>query len=529
MRSSAVVVAVLCVSLFHALHAKSFFPCHSTKASVHNDVKCTSVKLPPRLCGLCPLRPTLQDGSFDVCDRIYDTTSPACMSAMRTYVNDNECDARRREALDRLEKNGDEDARSEIDYFLYSVCEQCCDCVPMGVKQGDFAQLSKAHSASSPTLWSATRGNCPAHARYDVCKVLPSIATFTADKSKTKPICPSLNKWINTPAAEDWQTNPEVTLAADIEQFLNGMLVATHCGDAQIWNSCQQMEFKQHHLDLPAGFDDADATSEEGDVVPRPTPAPGGEIDLPVAEPSSTYSSSPQDTTQALTGDSSSSPTPSASASVSVDAGEAAASSDASSGGGNGGVEDNSGTFNLPLLSGIRSCFPASARVLRRDGRRIRMDQVSVGDEIEVGENNFSAVYAFSHRVSRAYSQFVELRWKNGSVALTGGHRIRSNGELKVARDVREGDVIYGADGSELIVEDTRMVWDWGLYNAHTFEGEVVVNGVLCSTFTEAVEVGVAQGLLTPFRALFRMGVRGWVLDDVVRHEVFDSLSWRVR
>ena len=52
-----------------------------------------------------------------------------------------------------------------------------------------------------------------------------------------------------------------------------------------------------------------------------------------------------------------------------------------------------------------------------------------------------------------------------------------------------------------------------GLYNPHTMDGDIVVNGIKTSTYTAAIEPSLAHSLLWPVRMLYRLGVN--LLDGV--------------
>ncbi len=112
---------------------------------------------------------------------------------MQKYVEANPCDVKRVKAMADLAVNPNDDkARGVVDYFLYSVCEQCCDCVPMGANSVLYPQYLARHTAANPTLYSATRGNCPAHAEYDICMVAPKVTHFT---SIGDPADPAFDAW----------------------------------------------------------------------------------------------------------------------------------------------------------------------------------------------------------------------------------------------------------------------------------------------------------------------------------------------
>ncbi|CAN8073242.1 unnamed protein product [Agarophyton chilense] len=527
-----------------AVAGGSFFPCHAAKSSVHNEVKCTSVNLPPSICGNCPLRETLRDGSFEQCDRVYDTTSSTCIGSLQQYVDDNPCDTRRAAALQQL-KDGDESARDELDYFLYSVCEQCCDCVPMGVQTADYSQLSKQHSPSSPALWAEARGNCPAHARYDVCKILPSIRSF-GSLSNDVPICSQLINWERSDAAEDWPTNPQVAISDDIQSFLRDMLVATQCDERTIWRNCQIMEDKQHHLDLPAGseFESAPVSGATPHATPAPIPEAAdasADSSLAATDPASEGEQNVSDAgTADGSGDQTVAPDQSPSDFSAIDSaveggdtGASASGTDSSStesapAGESSSDSDGSGLFVPPILQGMRSCFPASSTVQRSDGAIVQMEELRVGDEVLASSGKYSPIYTFSHRSHDAYTEFVHIRTKNHSLSLSSEHNLYVNGRMRYAGLVKEGEFVRGLLGEERVLRVSRE-WQWGLYNPHTIDGEIVVDGVVCSCFTGAVSTGVAQGLLTPVRSAFSIGGTDWLLGWWLKDGLDSFLFWNGR
>lgn len=91
-----------------------------------NGVTCTTVALPRGMCSKCPLRPPNDKGQFVKCWDTYDTKQAPCLAKVREYVAANPCDKVRADALAKLDADPDDKKAHEvIDYFLYSVCEQC--------------------------------------------------------------------------------------------------------------------------------------------------------------------------------------------------------------------------------------------------------------------------------------------------------------------------------------------------------------------------------------------------------------------
>ena len=86
---------------------------------------------------------------------------------------------------------------------------------------------------------------------------------------------------------------------------------------------------------------------------------------------------------------------------------------------------------------------------------------------------------------------------------LTSGHYLYVNGNLKTASDVAVGDELKRSDGSSSRIVEIRHVVKQGVFNPQTTQGDIVVNGFVVSTYTQAIEPEVAHSLLTPFRALY--------------------------
>lgn len=154
-----------------------------------------------------------------------------------------------------------------------------------------------------------------------------------------------------------------------------------------------------------------------------------------------------------------------------------------------------------------KSCFPASATVTLKDGRTVRMDKLSVGDEVLVSHAGiYSHVYVFGHRTNDTSGKYVSIKTKSHTLVLTKEHYAYVNGVLKAAGEVVVGDSVETANGVETVTE-VGHAYDTGLYNPHTLHGDIVVNGVRASTYTTAINPSLAHWLLSPLRALYHAGV----------------------
>lgn len=147
-------------------------------------------------------------------------------------------------------------------------------------------------------------------------------------------------------------------------------------------------------------------------------------------------------------------------------------------------------------------CFPADAYVELENGDKKRMDQVNVGDRVLVGTRLFSTVFMFTHNMPNVKSSFVKIETEHrATIRLTPGHYLYVNGRLTAAQTVVKGDLLTLHDGRLTTVTDVSNVFARGLFNPQTTHGDIVVDGILSSTYTRAVLPGTAHALLAPLRA----------------------------
>jgi len=152
-------------------------------------------------------------------------------------------------------------------------------------------------------------------------------------------------------------------------------------------------------------------------------------------------------------------------------------------------------------------CFPEAAEVVLADGSPRRMADLQVGDVIHTGRE-LSPVYFFSHRLRHGSFTFLEFGLSDGShLTMSPGHYLyRADGSLASASSVQLGDVLAGA-AEPLTVQERAIVRERGLYAPHTYNGDLVVNGVQVSSYTTTVAPRLAHTLLAPLRFASRMGL----------------------
>lgn len=155
--------------------------------------------------------------------------------------------------------------------------------------------------------------------------------------------------------------------------------------------------------------------------------------------------------------------------------------------------------------SSIRSesvCFPGDAVVRLANGRESRMDELAIGDRVQVGRNIYSDVFLFTHAKRDVKFRFIVLITLRGTITLTPGHYLYVNGHLAAARTVVVGDVLNAVDGLG-VVTAVNHEWKSGLYNPQTAHGDIVVNGIVATTFTTTAQPNFAMAALAPLRSLY--------------------------
>lgn len=163
-------------------------------------------------------------------------------------------------------------------------------------------------------------------------------------------------------------------------------------------------------------------------------------------------------------------------------------------------------SLSEPQQASSSTCFPGGATLQMADGSTKLVSDLQIGDSILTGKQ-FSQVHMFSHHYPEAVNPFVLLATTAGhELRLTAGHYLYVNGSLAKAGSVRVGDALEDASGSPVIVIKKSIIRDTGLYNPHTMDGDIVVNGIRTSTYTDAIHPTMAHALLAPIRALYTLG-----------------------
>lgn len=168
------------------------------------------------------------------------------------------------------------------------------------------------------------------------------------------------------------------------------------------------------------------------------------------------------------------------------------------------GNEDSS----PPALKQKSTCFPTLATVQLKSGAIITMGALKTGDMVLVGDGTYSEVFMFSHRYPKGTNEFIQLHTQMGTyLVLSTGHYLYVNGTLATAGSVMVGDCLETGTGAVDCVDAVALVTQEGLFNPHTLDGDIVVNGIRTSSYTDAVHPKFAHSILAPMRALYSMHI----------------------
>lgn len=161
------------------------------------------------------------------------------------------------------------------------------------------------------------------------------------------------------------------------------------------------------------------------------------------------------------------------------------------------------------MESDAASCFSGDNEVQLESGDVVRMDRLIVGDRVHVGYGKFSSIYMFTHKIAYHQGAFLRIETASGLITkMTPGHFVYANGALVAAGALSVGDAMEDSEGRAQVVKSLDIVSGTGLYNPQTIQGDVVVDGLRVSTYTEAVRPEVAHALLSPLRTAYEL--LGW-------------------
>jgi len=204
---------------------------------------------------------------------------------------------------------------------------------------------------------------------------------------------------------------------------------------------------------------------------------------------------------------------------------------------GSAATEDNARVINdrrvavsgFSTAAGGEECFPAHATVRLEDGRVVRMSDVHIGDKVQAvngaGELVYSEVYAWLDRSPTAVTEYINfhLDGHTNVLQVTPAHMVfvnknpicdLSSGTYMRAREVSAGWYLCRRTDAALQparISAVSVTVEDGAYAPDTMTGNVVVNGVLASTYATVNHQQLAYWAMVPLRVAYFCLPTGWV------------------
>ena len=128
------------------------------------------------------------------------------------------------------------------------------------------------------------------------------------------------------------------------------------------------------------------------------------------------------------------------------------------------------------------------------DGKGVmRMDALKIGDLVQIADGTFSKVYSFGHKTSTQRTKYLQIfssnMDKDHPLEISPEHLIYTHDaskkawKLVQAGDLSEGDSLLSGNGHPSTILWIREVERKGAYAPLTVSGNLMVNGVLASSY----------------------------------------------
>lgn len=144
-------------------------------------------------------------------------------------------------------------------------------------------------------------------------------------------------------------------------------------------------------------------------------------------------------------------------------------------------------------------CFSPVNTVITRDKGMISIKDLKIGDEVEIGNGQFSAVYSFGHYDMLQPSTYIQLSTgRRKPLELSSDHMVYTYTKgMIAASEVTIGDQLRLGNGERAVVHKISTVDRIGAYAPFTLSGSIVVSNVVASCYVSFPEVSKAFQVAT--------------------------------
>jgi hypothetical protein len=131
------------------------------------------------------------------------------------------------------------------------------------------------------------------------------------------------------------------------------------------------------------------------------------------------------------------------------------------------------------------ACFSGENFVEVADKGMVRMTDLRIGDFVKTGSGEFSQVYSFSHLDHEMETEYLQIFSEGLDIPLeiSADHMVFVSGKVVRASQVKVGDLF----GSRPVLQ-IQSVQRRGAYAPVTFTGDLVVSGIVASSYVAIVD-----------------------------------------
>ena len=145
------------------------------------------------------------------------------------------------------------------------------------------------------------------------------------------------------------------------------------------------------------------------------------------------------------------------------------------------GNKEDTISFNVSPPPG---CFSGTSTVELLNRGRTEIASLQIGDMVHVGHDVYEPVYSFGHYGPSSKGHFVEIKTDTSTFQVTKEHLLfNALYETIPVSLVTEGTGLLNATGFMVAVKSVKEVSSKGVFAPFTPSGQIVVDGILASSF----------------------------------------------
>jgi len=163
------------------------------------------------------------------------------------------------------------------------------------------------------------------------------------------------------------------------------------------------------------------------------------------------------------------------------------------------------------------------------NGETRLIKDIKLGDSVKYGNNKYSKIFAIGHKQYEDFNNYLKIKTTYHEdnnlppLLLSLNHYLYVNGDsLQLAKNVKLGDYLVNEKDELTLIISIENVYLRGINNPLTIDGSIIVNGIKTSCYTEELHPIIADKLVFPLKAVYRisggklMGVEDFVVNSII-------------